>query len=626
MGGSQGGRRPSRPRGATVNALPGHDGLERYSRSATARSRSGGRQSRRRGGALRRRGQDLSATYFWPIQSHASLGPSCAVADVRADGSATVWSASQGTHGLRTTLAKVFGLPAGQAAGRLPSKGRGPTGRTAPTTSPPMRVLLSKTIGAPVRVQWMRQDEHGWDPEGAATAARHAGGTRCGRPASSAGTPRCGCRRRRRARARCSRPMRQASTQDHGQNAGAITQNADPPYQPPTTSASSRICVKETPLAARPICARPARSPTCSPWKASPTNSPPPPASTDRVPPEPADAIRAPSRCIDARAAAFGWEYAAVAQPAGSAGRRCLSAAARLHALQAERELRRDGHGGRRRSGNGRIPSARHLRPRLRSGRQSRTRCAIRSRAASCRRSAERCTRKSRSTGSRVTSVDWVSYPVPAFPEVPPVEVILIDRRTSRIWAPAKPRRRRWPQPRERRLRCDRRTPADGAVHGRSREGRARSAGSRISHANTTVGRYGDRVWGYGLGPARQATPHRLLQKAPPKSVTLVGCLKPDGLFADVQGKDDDRLTGPRREGLRTASRCRSSALHRRKISVSGGLVPSPNVAAQAPGAIDPAGPAVSAASGAGGLSSNARQLPELRVKTVKVIAEKCVQ
>src|SRR5262249_40855074 len=39
----------------------------------------------------------LAATYFWPMQCHASLGPSCAVADVRADG-VTIWTASQGTH------------------------------------------------------------------------------------------------------------------------------------------------------------------------------------------------------------------------------------------------------------------------------------------------------------------------------------------------------------------------------------------------------------------------------------------------------------------------------------------------------------------------------------------------
>src|SRR5262249_31697551 len=40
----------------------------------------------------------LTASYFWPMHSHGSIGPSCAVADVSAD-AATVWTASQGTHG-----------------------------------------------------------------------------------------------------------------------------------------------------------------------------------------------------------------------------------------------------------------------------------------------------------------------------------------------------------------------------------------------------------------------------------------------------------------------------------------------------------------------------------------------
>jgi CO/xanthine dehydrogenase Mo-binding subunit len=52
----------------------------------------------------------LSASYFWPMQSHGSIGPSCAVADVRAD-AATVWTASQGTHGNRKTFARFLGLP-----------------------------------------------------------------------------------------------------------------------------------------------------------------------------------------------------------------------------------------------------------------------------------------------------------------------------------------------------------------------------------------------------------------------------------------------------------------------------------------------------------------------------------
>ena len=52
----------------------------------------------------------LKASYFWPMQSHGSIGPSCAVADVTAD-AATIWTASQGTHGNQKTVARFLGLP-----------------------------------------------------------------------------------------------------------------------------------------------------------------------------------------------------------------------------------------------------------------------------------------------------------------------------------------------------------------------------------------------------------------------------------------------------------------------------------------------------------------------------------
>src|SRR5262249_19377135 len=55
------------------------------------------------------RGRVLKASYRWPIQSHASMGPSCAVADIR-DGGGTVWTATQGTHRMRQVIAQLLGL------------------------------------------------------------------------------------------------------------------------------------------------------------------------------------------------------------------------------------------------------------------------------------------------------------------------------------------------------------------------------------------------------------------------------------------------------------------------------------------------------------------------------------
>src|SRR5204862_144458 len=145
--------------------LPGHEGLDRYSRNAAI---DHDQEIVARGdvkSAASRAVKTVSATYFWPFQSHASLGPSCAVADVRSDGTATVWCASQGTHGLRANLSKVFGIP--------PEKfrvvfldGSGSYGTNGTDHVAADALLLSKTIGQPVRVQWMRADEHGWDPKG----------------------------------------------------------------------------------------------------------------------------------------------------------------------------------------------------------------------------------------------------------------------------------------------------------------------------------------------------------------------------------------------------------------------------------------------------------------------------
>ena len=106
----------------------------------------------------------LSATYFWPCQSHASLAPSCAVADVRAT-ETTVWTSSQVTYGLRATLARVFGLDA-EKMRVIFVEGSGSYGTNGADHAAADAVLLSKTLGAPVRVQWSRQDEHGWDPKG----------------------------------------------------------------------------------------------------------------------------------------------------------------------------------------------------------------------------------------------------------------------------------------------------------------------------------------------------------------------------------------------------------------------------------------------------------------------------
>ncbi len=106
----------------------------------------------------------MSATYRWPIQSHASMGPSCAVADIR-DGGGTVWTASQGTHGLRQTIAQLLGLDAAKLR-LIYRDGSGSYGTNGNNDVAFEVALISRELKKPVRVQWMREDELGWDPKG----------------------------------------------------------------------------------------------------------------------------------------------------------------------------------------------------------------------------------------------------------------------------------------------------------------------------------------------------------------------------------------------------------------------------------------------------------------------------
>ena len=106
----------------------------------------------------------VTASYQWPMQSHASMGPSCAVADARAD-EVTVWTASQGMHGNRATFAKALGLPP-EKVRLIYMEGSGCYGMNGHEDAAADAVLISREIGKPVRVQWSREDEHGFDPKG----------------------------------------------------------------------------------------------------------------------------------------------------------------------------------------------------------------------------------------------------------------------------------------------------------------------------------------------------------------------------------------------------------------------------------------------------------------------------
>jgi len=194
--------------------------------------------------ALPSTAKQLSATYWWPLQSHASLGPSCAVVDFRPEGT-TIWTASQGPHGLRANFARVFGIPEDKLR-VIFMDGSGSYGSNGNDDAAADALLLSRAAGKPVRVQWMREDEHAWDPKGPPQLLDIRGGldaenriaaweTQMWLPANVQG----------------SRPLLAVDdagiAQPHGRGAGQISQNGDPPYAAPNVKVVVHW-LKETPL------------------------------------------------------------------------------------------------------------------------------------------------------------------------------------------------------------------------------------------------------------------------------------------------------------------------------------------------------------------------------------------
>ena len=101
-----------------------------------------------------------------PYQAHAPFGPNCALADVKAD-SAVVMSSTQDVYGTRNTLAKLLGLPVDKV--RLQYyEGSGTYGHSCYDDVAQAAAVMSQLAGKPVRLQFMRWDELGWDNYGPA--------------------------------------------------------------------------------------------------------------------------------------------------------------------------------------------------------------------------------------------------------------------------------------------------------------------------------------------------------------------------------------------------------------------------------------------------------------------------
>ena len=119
-------------------------------------------------GAFTHGAKVVEASYEWPFQSHASMGPGCAVVDYRPDGITTVWTGTQKPHYARDGAASILGLKPEQVHG-IWVPGAGSYGRNDAGDAVADAAVLSKAVGKPVRVQYMRNEGTGWDPKGPAS-------------------------------------------------------------------------------------------------------------------------------------------------------------------------------------------------------------------------------------------------------------------------------------------------------------------------------------------------------------------------------------------------------------------------------------------------------------------------
>jgi nicotinate dehydrogenase subunit B len=116
----------------------------------------------------------VKATYLSPYNHHGSIGPSCAVADVRADG-VTLWCGTQTPYGTREAVAKFLGLP-NERVRLIYVEASGCYGQNGADDVAIDALVLSRAVGKPVRVQWSRADENGWEAFKAARISECQGG------------------------------------------------------------------------------------------------------------------------------------------------------------------------------------------------------------------------------------------------------------------------------------------------------------------------------------------------------------------------------------------------------------------------------------------------------------------
>lgn len=370
----------------------------------------------------------MSATYFWPCQSHASLGPSSAVADIKGDGG-TIWTSSQVTYGLRNTIARLFELTP-EKLRVVFVEGSGSYGTNGADHAAADAVLISKTIQQPVRVQWSREDEHAWDPKGPQQLLELRAGLDGSGRIAAWDTQMWIPVNRRGARILLAASAAGIS-QDNGRDAAGIFENGEPPYD------ADRVRVHVHWLRDTPLNPSNLRAP------GKPANIFAVEGFTDEIAArQKIDALEfRASRLRDPRAlavlerasTAFGWKPRPSPNPEPQGEWATGRGLAYVRYKMAENYIATFIEVAVQRA-TGRIDVKRVV---------CAHDCGLVVNPDALRHQIEGGIVQGLSRAlheevqfdeSRVTSVDWASYPILRFPEVPSIEVILIERPEETLW------------------------------------------------------------------------------------------------------------------------------------------------------------------------------------------------
>src|SRR5258706_3266234 len=151
--------------------FPDQAALYDHIRGAAVRKREiGGKEAGNVDEAFKTAARVIEAEYEWPFQSHACMGPACAVVEIK-DGDVTCWTGSQKPHFTRDGVAAILGLPA-EKVRAIWTTGPGSYGRSDAGDAAIDAAVLARAVGRPVRVQYTREQGTGWDPKGPASIHR----------------------------------------------------------------------------------------------------------------------------------------------------------------------------------------------------------------------------------------------------------------------------------------------------------------------------------------------------------------------------------------------------------------------------------------------------------------------